>query len=147
MSKYLERARIAFGLDPLDPELPLDTGNAGRWAALKAWEARHPTPAARSGSRYIYGGSYTKASGGPVQLATKSYGAPPLAVFSQTVTNYALFNALVDIDSTGRELLAGGSRVVSIKAAGTDRLAGDLADLETVDGRRYRVARDVLRRN
>jgi hypothetical protein len=128
--RYLERARIAFGMNA-----------QARGPALKAWNTKwHPTS----------GGSYYKAVGTTVQIgrATQAATTPaPLKAFHETATNYAAQNAVVDLSSTGRDLTAGGSPVVAIKSAGTDRYAGDLSELTTQDGRVYRVARSVLKRN
>ena len=127
--KQLERARIAVGLNPLDPEAdPLP-----RAAALKAWHAKWDRP-------LTYGGGYTKAGGG-VRLggSYKALSSAPtrprrrvVPIFSTTTaTNHRQNNSVVDLRADGEHIFAAEYPVLAIKAAGVDRYGFDLVELET----------------
>ncbi len=131
--RYLERARIAFGLDARP-----------RAQALKAWHAKWDGP---SGATRQYGGSYSKAAS-PARFATKAASTPalqPFAVFDSVVGDHSTNNAIVALSSDGRTLTASGYAVKSIAGAGVTRDGEPLVELVTDLGR-HKVRRADIRR-
>ena len=145
--KQLERARIAVGLNPLDPEAdPLP-----RAAALKAWHTRWDAPSLSAS------GSYYKSLDGLTQsqralgYRTPQRNAPTrprkriVPIFSrEQATNHALNNSIVDLYADGESIYAGAYAVKSISSAGVDRYGRPLVELVNDAGARYLVDKSAL---
>ncbi len=120
-SKFIERARIAFGINPYDPSLPLRTS---RSAALKSWHADWDAPT----KAITYGGGHYKAlPSAPTRPRQRI-----VPVFGRhQATNHRQNNSVVDLRADGDHIYAGEMPVLAIKAAGVDRYGFDLVELET----------------
>ena len=144
--KQKERWRIAFGLNPHDPERdPLP-----RAAALKSWHARWDAP--RSGGYYKSLDGLTRSQQALGYRTPQSQRSTPqrprkrvVPIFSTTTaTNHRQNNAVVDVRADGDHIYAGEYAVKSISPAGQDRYGFDLVELKT-DLATYIVNKSVLK--
>ncbi len=141
--KSRERARIACGLNPLDPSLDF----RGRDLELKSWHARWDAQPSGWEQRYqAQGGSswYKSMNAQDLRLKPRPRIKSAIPTFStRQATDHSAHSAVVDLRADGESIFAGGFAVKSVQPAGVDRFGRDLAEIETAIGTYLVEAREL----